>query len=404
MSSIPRPFAIKLDDKIGRVEFESGSPAVTGKADKSQTFYVMPFSLLPQPRPSYAGPVLMQIPEEALSLVTFDGTTEGGGGLVRGLDWVITRPAAEEPADAVVTPNSISSVSLLGSPQVTRLNTPGDFQVVFGMNYEAAATVGAWATGRRPISRWFYGRDLLPATFNANKQGGADDKRAHVSFKWLPSQVIAGQWDARFDSYVSSVPRDWQLTLTLWHEPNDEFRSGTFTVADWKNANIRLSNRLVALGVTSRIKICPLLIGPYSQAGVTFDNAWMMTPDQLHDGALWGSDMYGNPFPSGGTTGLDTPYPAVSQGLDQLFTRLETYGWWDNWCLGEWNTPRRNWDATEADRVVWLEDFVDYAVTGGDKPPRHMLFWEGNARWDQFLKTNTTKNFMNTVFARSPVR
>jgi hypothetical protein len=186
--------------------------------------------------------------------------------------------------------------------------------------------------------------------------------------------------------------------VTFWHEPNAELRDGTFTIAQFKAATIRLSNRLVALGITDKWIIAPNFTGPYPQVGNAWSDTWMMTPDQLHPGARWTWDVYGNLY---GGLAYDSPYRPIPEVLDPTFLRTQNFGWWANWGITEFNTPRRNFDLDEAQRVQWLDDFVRYCLAAPG-PPKSMLLWEGfGVQFDQFFKTSRTKDWWRDVTARS---
>jgi hypothetical protein len=400
---LPRAWRIALDAKLDRSEWEGGSPVTQAKADKTATWLVMPFSTTPLPRPEYPGPVVMVVPRAAVPLIEYNGTTAGGGGLVLGLDWVAISDEEVVVPTTNVIPTSIGSAVLLGRPTIATSSTAT--QTIFGCNAgnpaggsETVADRISWF-GRLPMQRWYYGVNALPSTFSTSKAGGSPEKKVQVSFKWNPNEVNAGTWDQRFDSYFSSSPADWDIEATFWHEPNAELNSGQFTIAAFKNAQIRLSNRLVALGLTHRVKIAPNYTFPRTGGGVAWSDSWMMTPDQLHDGAVWTWDSYGNPPPV--ITGSSYP-DLVTATAEPMFTKNETYGW-EKWGITEFNAPRRDGDPTEATRVSVLDAFVDACVNDAPTPPVHMLLWEGDGvQFDQNFYTNATKNWWAGWTAQSP--
>ncbi len=404
---IPHAWRVALDQKVNREEWEDGGPAVVGKADRSTTWYVMPFSTSPLPRPEYPGPVVMVVPPNAVPLITYDGSTEGGAGLVPGLDWVLVQEEEEAPPPGTtdVLPNSIASAVRLGAPRITTSTTATG--ILFGSNAgnvsggsETVATKLSWFT-RLPMVRWYYGMNALPATFNSGTSGGAPEKRVQISFKWQPSQVNAGQWDARFDSYFSSIPADYDVEATLWHEPNGELNSGAFSATEFKNAYYRLSNRLVALGLTHRIKIAPNFTFPRTGGGVAWSDSWVPDVDLLHDGAVLTWDTYGNPtgaHPLSGST-----YPnMVTDNANPIFTKNALLGYQDNWGITEFNAPRRDGDPDESARVTCLDAFVT-ALKNAAKPPIHVLLWEGNGvQFDQNFYTDATKDWWQSWAIQSP--
>lgn len=283
--------------------------------------------------------------------------------------------------------------------------------------------------GRLPMQRWYYGVNALPTTFNTAYQGGAPEKRTQVSFKWAPSEVNAGSWDSRFDAYFTSAPADWSGLVTYWHEPNAEISGGDFTATEFKNATIRLSNRLAALGITDRWKIAPNFTSPYPEIGSAYARTWVPTPDQLHPGAMLTWDAYGNLY---GGTRYNSPYRFPVNGrfevLDPTYAEIQALGWWHSWGITEFNTPPRNFDGPvnpdynaavtpamyqgtaggqELQRTQWLSEFVDYclyatpeakAAYPGFQPPKQILLWEGNGvQFDQKFYTDQTRDLWREI-------
>lgn len=61
----------------------------------------------------------------------------------------------------------------------------------------------------------------------------------HVSWKFLPRDVLAGKHDAEVRAWASQAP-DHPTWWSYWHEPEDEIANGVFTAADYRAAWRRL--------------------------------------------------------------------------------------------------------------------------------------------------------------------
>lgn len=275
---------------------------------------------------------------------------------------------------------------------------------IIGINAGGAAeTVTqrlAWASGiRLARSRWYYGLNALPSTFSSTFSGGAPENSAQVSFKRLPTQITDGSYDAVLTGYLTSIPSNWRILLTYWHEPNSELSSGQFTIAQWKAAQVYINNLIHSLGLLGRVRLAPNFTAPHPETGVAWSDSWMMTPTDIPD-AIWTWDGYGNPY---GGQGYDAAYPPVAQVLDPLLKRTKDYGWMPAWGITEFNTPRRNFDSTEVQRTQWIQDFVNYCMAAST-PPQQILLWEGNGvQFDQKFYTQTIKNKWRDLSLTSPL-
>ncbi|GAB3415727.1 CBM96 family carbohydrate-binding protein [Flindersiella endophytica] len=82
------------------------------------------------------------------------------------------------------------------------------------------------------LVRVFYG--ALPA-WKGSKADTAG-RAVNVSFKYNPSDIVDGTYDAYLRSWFKSVPRDRTVYWTYYHEPEDNIRAGEFSAAGYRNA------------------------------------------------------------------------------------------------------------------------------------------------------------------------
>jgi hypothetical protein len=134
-----------------------------------------------------------------------------------------------------------SSTGTLITKTATALNvTTGRIRPLFGSNSN-----GVWRSTYDPIKvqRVFAGAGL-PAW-------GVGDLAAPIatvlSTKLPVAEVNAGSWDARIAAWAPTFPTNRDIHLLLWHEPENEvYKFASFTAAEWRAANIRMRNLVMA--------------------------------------------------------------------------------------------------------------------------------------------------------------
>lgn len=103
-------------------------------------------------------------------------------------------------------------------------------------------TDGVWSTKvtdlGAPQCRRSFDSGLVPTTWAASA-AGTDTTTTAVpltiySFKATPSSFKTGVNDANVLAFLNDVPAGHQTIITLWHEPENDIKSGTFTLADWQ--------------------------------------------------------------------------------------------------------------------------------------------------------------------------
>ncbi len=88
-----------------------------------------------------------------------------------------------------------------------------------------------------PISRVFYPGAAPPWPGNA----GLSQRPVVVSFRYAPSQVLAGTYDAALTSYFTNAPA-YDVYWSYSHEPEDNIAAGEFTASDYRAAWQHISN------------------------------------------------------------------------------------------------------------------------------------------------------------------
>ena len=77
----------------------------------------------------------------------------------------------------------------------------------------------------------------------------------HISFKWIPKDVLAGKHDIAFRSWCANAP-DITTWWTYWHEPEDEIRDGVFSASEYREAWKRLVGISRQSGKKLRATLC----------------------------------------------------------------------------------------------------------------------------------------------------
>lgn len=255
--------------------------------------------------------------------------------------------------------------------------------------------------GRIPCSRVYYGGQL-PTALGTKEISNSPEKKCQVSFKgWQPDQVASGAADATLVSYAASLPSDWTIFLTYWHEPNSELKSGLYTAVDYIAAHCHIAQLLNGLPQNKRIIPMPNYSAPNAYGTNAWDDSWLMAfTDMGNPRAVLSWDLYGNPHGGGLASVLD-PMP---QTLDQLYAKTVLRGWNTDfhWGITEFNAPARTWDTGDVARAQWLTDYQNYVLSRPTKP-HHIFVWEGNgAQFNQNFTTANCRNVIKNFTANSP--
>jgi hypothetical protein len=182
--------------------------------------------------------------------------------------------------------------------------------------------------GTLAIRRSYAGPGVFPATYAASTAGiDAGVRESMWSFKPTPAAFAAGDHDAWFNAFLTSVPVNQKVIFILWHEPEDNIRNGEFTLSDWKTANNHLGQLVHATG-RAELRTAVCLLG-----------AWTFTP---------GSPYYSTDYwDSGFTTNIDYI------GLDPYNTTNAFLNLGDDANF----VTAMNWATVTHDKQVVLSEF-----------------------------------------------
>jgi hypothetical protein len=147
--------------------------------------------------------------------------------------------------------------SALGSKTITSSTTlfGVDIWTGDGTTYAQALEREIGYYGPLEIVRTFYTDLPDPWPGNAGMSGGP----VVVSFKALPQEVIAGEYDAFFRDWFAEAPRDRDIYWAFYHEPEDNVESGQFTARQYREAFRRLAGLAKKSG-NARLKATPILM------------------------------------------------------------------------------------------------------------------------------------------------
>lgn len=175
----------------------------------------------PQPTPPQAGPVGGSPAPTAAPTSAPQATPSGSEGLGG-------RPSAGSSASAPGRPFPGSRRTLAGAS----IGQQG------GETFAQALNRTDRTLGEPQVARVFY-PGLPPAW--PRSRADVVDRTVVVSFKAAPQEVNAGRHDARLASWFSSVPRDYDVYWSYFHEPEDDVERGAFAAADYKAAWRRIA-------------------------------------------------------------------------------------------------------------------------------------------------------------------
>ncbi|MBM0238657.1 hypothetical protein JNW88_18585, partial [Micromonospora sp. ATA32] len=107
-----------------------------------------------------------------------------------------------------------------------------------GESFAQALTRADRTFGPLKMARVFY-PGLPPAW--ARSRADVVDRTVVVSFKASPQEVNAGKYDSRLAAWFASVPRQYDVYWSYFHEPEDDVERGAFQAADYKAAWRRIA-------------------------------------------------------------------------------------------------------------------------------------------------------------------
>ncbi len=102
-----------------------------------------------------------------------------------------------------------------------------------GETYKQAFQRSERAYGDFGVVRIFYSG--APAPWSAIKSN-VGDTPASISFKYDPTRVLAGDFDADIRQWFRDAPTTYRTWWTYYHEPEDNIESGQFTAPEYRAA------------------------------------------------------------------------------------------------------------------------------------------------------------------------
>lgn len=275
------------------------------------------------------------------------------------------------------------------------------------------------------MTRQYYGAGGLPATFSETATTGGlgtnVKKRCNITWKKHdPTQVLAGDADVDFCTYVNAIPSGWEIAMTYYHEPNGDLNTTNFTADKYRQAQIRLGALLegrtmasisqtakaaaapavsLATGVKVYMAVCisgprgtaataPTSAGNNWDTGVVETSVKNCVPNaaDMDAAAILLLDNYQNPPPAiaqvidAGNPTVESLYPTPT-AINGFFVAnvLSQYGYdtgGRGWGIGETMAPlRTNDDAAGSGQTAAVESFLTYCEAV-NPPPRVILLWE----------------------------
>lgn len=103
---------------------------------------------------------------------------------------------------------------------------------VHGESFVDAQRRQVAAYGRMAISRVFYRG--APQAWPGD--AGLSRRPVVVSFKYTPSEVVAGKHDVALRLFFTTAPKTYDVFWSFIHEPEDNVARGEFTAADYRAA------------------------------------------------------------------------------------------------------------------------------------------------------------------------
>ncbi len=228
-------------------------------------------------------------------------------------------------------------------------------------HYDALVT--AW--GGVQVSRSYDGGSGAKPFLNTYQaQDIARGAASAYSFKYAPSEVIAGTHDADIQSFFDGIKDGHPVFWTYWHEPDDEiFKSKTFTATDYRDAwaHIRKIADAAKAKRPKMIAYATLIIMQYSMTPAVAPSRPLTGPNGMYPGDavidVFGVDAYNSAADKGGVVDAATQFGKV-------IDFAEAHG--KRWAIGELGSCPVKGDANG--RATYLQNAVHYWVTRNDPP------------------------------------
>jgi hypothetical protein len=179
------------------------------------------------------------------------------------------------------------------------------------------ALVSQWG-GMQVVRSYDGGSGVAPFlnTFQAEdlRYGAASS----YSFKYAPSEVLAGQHDAAIRGFFQGIANNHPVYWTYWHEPDDElYKTHSFTPADYRSAwaHIKqIANQVKATQPNLKV-FATLIIMQYSMTPNVAPSRPLLGANGMYPGDdvidVFGVDAYNADAAKGGITDAATQFGKV---------------------------------------------------------------------------------------------
>ena len=213
--------------------------------------------------------------------------------------------------------------------------------------------------------------------------GGMND----YSFHLPPAEVAAGLHDAALNTFISSTPTN--ITLTNWHEPEQEIASGAFTASAFRKAQAHLNALVDAQnlidGGTRRVSVVLMCSTFTGYVGRNAEDYWPTVAKG--DGGsvdLISTDAYAKPHatntagvPPGYTDGINWKSPSVVLKPTLVFAKQHSTDWAvsELGYLEDVHDPMRKADALRA-AVAYAKAGRATPTTAAYRPALWISYWD----------------------------
>jgi hypothetical protein len=300
--------------------------------------------------------------EQATVLSSVSGTTQG-----QAQSWDVSGAVTGNGTFGIVlsspsgAPVELASKESTTPPKlvVTYTKAPA-LATKFGAAYNPhnsttlASLVSAFG-GVQVIRSYDGGSGVGPFLNTYQAQDIAAGAASSYSFKYQPSEVIAGKHDADLKSFFQGIQDGHVVYWTYWHEPDDEiFKSHTFTASDYRAAWAHI--RSIADGVkATRPKLqifATLIIMEYSMSAKVAPTRPLTGPDGMYPGDnvidIFGVDAYDSAAPQS--------ISPVATEFDPVIAFAKAHN--KPWAIGELGSCSINGNAQG--RATWMKNALSY--------------------------------------------
>lgn len=228
------------------------------------------------------------------------------------------------PAGGAIVDFASKEAGAATAPSLTvTYSAPAVATTLFGAGYNPHtdayfSTLSTAFGGMKAVRDYDNGSGITPYLKTYQAEDVAHNVASSFSFKYLPSEVLAGQHDAEIKSFFQGIQDGHPVYWTYWHEPDDEiFKTHTFTATDYRNAWAHI--RAIADGVKAtrpNLKIfATLIIMEYSMTANVAPSRPLTGSNGMYPGDnvidVFGVDAYNGAADKGQVVDVATQFKPV---------------------------------------------------------------------------------------------